>query len=85
LISRAVGAKSFIVTEILNYISAWLTLLAAVFALCVFCFDLASKKNLFSRAGNIKKSWLPRALNKKKSFFDTARYFFKAARSENWQ
>jgi len=68
------------VTELLNYISAWLTFLTAVFALCLFFFELVSKKRLVSYASDIKKSWLTRALNKKKSFFVTARYFLPAAR-----
>jgi len=44
------------VTETLNYISAWVTLLASIFAMCVFFFDLASKKNLFQPGLQIKKS-----------------------------
>jgi hypothetical protein len=63
------------VTEILNYISAWVTLLAAVLGLCVFLFDRASKKNLFLaarlRAENKKNQFL-RAINKKKSFYSRA-------------
>jgi len=56
------------VTEILNYISAWVTLLAAVLALCVFLFERASKKNTDSSGLHIKKSWFCRAANKKKAF-----------------
>jgi len=47
------------VTEILNYISAWLTFLAAVFALCVFFFDLASKKKSNSPRGGYKRIVFP--------------------------
>ena len=59
-------------TEILNYISAWVTLLAAVLGLCVFLFDRASKKNLFLaarlRAANKKKE-TSYALENKKVIF----------------
>ena len=55
-------------TEILNYISAWVTLLAATLALCVFFFEHASKKNAVSPGLQIKKSWLPGTLNKKINF-----------------
>jgi len=73
------------VTEILNYISAWLGLLTAVLMLNVFLFERASKKNADSLGLHIKKSLFPRAGNKKKSFFDTARLFLPAARSEIWR
>jgi hypothetical protein len=57
------------VNEILNYISAWVTLLASVLALCVFLFDLVSKKNLFSTprgsARQIKKGWFSPGEEKK--------------------
>jgi hypothetical protein len=73
------------VTEILNYISAWLTFLAAVFTLCVFFFGLASKKNPLQPGLNIKDSWFNRAVNKKKSFLVHARLFLLPARSEIWR
>jgi uncharacterized membrane protein YkvI len=56
------------VTEILNYISAWVTLLAVVLGLCVFLFERASKKNPFRSTWNQKKNWLASALNKKDFF-----------------
>jgi hypothetical protein len=43
------------VIEILNYISAWIGLLTAGLMLCVFFFELASKKPISPRGGNEKK------------------------------
>ena len=57
------GVKNYSVTEILNYISAWVTLLAAMLGLCMFLFDRASKKNQPLRAINKKKSFLAARLS----------------------
>ena len=46
-------------TEILNYISAWVALLTAVLMLSVFLFDLASKKKSNSPRGENKKGIFP--------------------------
>jgi hypothetical protein len=81
LIFLRAGAKSKTVTEILNYISAWVTLLAAMLGLCVFLFERASKKKSFLAARiaarDIKKNL--------KMFHLEQKRFFLLSHSESWQ